>query len=67
MNNQFRGRTKLFVFERLNKKPNEMGRSRTMNERYEKSRTCPSLKKLDHTGYKVEPFKPCQCLSLHID
>ena len=41
MNDTFKNEQNHFFNDR--KKPNEMGRSRTINERNEKSRTCPSL------------------------
>ena len=49
-NENFGNEKNQFIFERL-KKTNEIGRSQTMNERNEKSRTCPSL-------FKTTLFNP---------
>ena len=43
MNDNFENKRYQYFFERLKQKSNQIGRSRTVNERYEKSRTSPSL------------------------
>ena len=43
MNDNFENKRYQYFFERLKQKTNQIGRSRTVNERYEKSRTSPSL------------------------